>query len=74
MSSLTHTGRIASAIQSLRLPPGTISTASVKHDAGCPSLKGCPVCRCVPDIEIQLPTGSVHVLPDGTIREPSTNN
>lgn len=65
---MTYSQRIASALHALSLPPGTITTASVKHDPHCPGARGCPACRCVPDITIQLPTGRVHILPDGTIQ------
>jgi hypothetical protein len=71
---MNYSQRIARALQSLRLPPGTISTASVKHDLACPGARGCPVCRCQPIITIKTPTGTVAVLADGSIRQPSTNN
>ncbi len=71
---MNYITRLATAMQQLEITPGTVSTVTVQHDAWCPVLRGRPECQCRPDIVIQLPTGTVAVLPDGTIRQPSTNN
>lgn len=34
------------------LSPGTIATATVRHDQWCPRLRG-GLCRCRPDVEVQ---------------------
>lgn len=65
--------RIAIATAALNLPPGTLAVARVKHVRGCPHNAGRPVCRCVPVISIELPTGTVHVLPDGSVHSPPAN-
>jgi hypothetical protein len=72
MNQLNYQARIARALQSLNLSPGTIAVANVQHDHDCPGARGCPVCNCQPDIRIKTPTGTVAVLADGSIR-PTAN-
>ncbi len=74
MNSLTYSERLARALQSLKLPPGTITVASVRHDLDCPGARGCPVCNCQPDIAIEAPTGRIEILLDGSIQPPANFN
>lgn len=74
MKPLPYEIRLAAAMQSIQFAPGTVSTAHVRHDIGCPMLAGKPVCRCVPDVFIETPAGRIEVLPDGTVIQPAQLN
>ena len=74
MKPMPYQDRITTAMQHLPITPGTVSTVSVQHDAGCPMLAGRPVCRCVPDIYISTAQGRARVGVDGSVTLPAARN